>query len=98
MKLLIKGGRVINPSSGLDEVIDILVEDGIIKAISKDIQVDKNVNIVHADNKIVCPGFIDLHVHLREPGFEYKEDIASGTRAAAAGDLPVSVVCPILIR
>ena len=92
MKLLIKGGRVINPSSGQDEVIDILVEDGIIKAISKDIQVEKDVNILDAVNKIVCPGFIDLHVHLREPGFEYKEDIASGTRAAAAGGF-TSICC-----
>ncbi len=92
MKLLIKGGRVINPSSGQDEVIDILVEDGIIQEISKDIQVEKDVNIVDAVNKLVCPGFIDLHVHLREPGFEYKEDIASGTRAAAAGGF-TSICC-----
>ncbi len=84
MKLLIKGGRVIDPANDIDEARDILVEDGVIAAVQADIR-DEAAVLIDASGKIVCPGFIDLHVHLREPGFEYKEDIASGTRAAAAG-------------
>jgi dihydroorotase len=84
MKLLVKGGRVIDPDSGRDEVADILAEKGHIVKIAKNIRI-KNAEVLDASGKIVCPGFIDIHVHLREPGFEYKEDLASGTRAAAAG-------------
>ncbi|MGB4018482.1 MAG: dihydroorotase [Syntrophomonadaceae bacterium] len=83
MRLLVKGGRVIDPSSGLDKLTDILIEDG--KIIKVDENISAEAEVVDATGKIVCPGFIDVHVHLREPGFEYKEDIASGTRAAAAG-------------
>lgn len=84
MKLLVKGGQVIDPESGRNEVLDILVENGKIAKVAKNIKV-KTAEILDASGKIVCPGFIDIHVHLREPGFEYKEDLASGTRAAAAG-------------
>ncbi len=84
MKLLIKGGRVVDPANDIDAVMDVMIEDGLIKAVEVNI-LDRDGIIVDAAGKIVCPGFIDMHVHLREPGFEYKEDIASGTRAAAAG-------------
>lgn len=84
MKLLIKGGRVVDPANDIDAVMDVMVEDGIVKAVEVNI-LDREGTIIDAAGKIVCPGFIDMHVHLREPGFEYKEDIASGTRAAAVG-------------
>ncbi len=84
MKLLIKGGRVVDPANDIDAIMDVMVEDGLISAVEVNI-LDLEGTIIDATGKIVCPGFIDMHVHLREPGFEYKEDIASGTRAAAAG-------------
>ena len=84
MKLLIKGGRVIDPANDINAVMDVLVEDGIVRELKVNI-LDQDATIINATGKYVCPGFIDMHVHLREPGFEYKEDIASGTRAAAAG-------------
>lgn len=84
MKLLIKGGRVVDPANDINDLLDILIEDGIITAVQADIK-DEAATVIDAADKVVCPGFIDMHVHLREPGFEFKEDIASGTRAAAAG-------------
>lgn len=84
MKLLIKGGRVIDPANDIDGVMDILIEDGIIAEVQADIK-DDAASVIDAADKVVCPGFIDMHVHLREPGFEFKEDIASGSRAAAVG-------------
>lgn len=83
MKLLVKGGRVIDPASGTDQIADVLIEDSKVLCIDSNLEADGVV--LDARGKIVCPGFIDIHVHLREPGFEYKEDIATGTRAAAAG-------------
>ncbi len=83
MRLLVKGGRVIDPGNRLDKLTDVLIEDGKIVKVDENISTDAEV--LDATGKIVCPGFIDVHVHLREPGFEYKEDIASGTRAAAVG-------------
>lgn len=91
MKLLIKGGRVIDPAQNIDEIIDILVEDGKIVKVSANIK-SKDAQIFDASGKLVCPGFIDMHVHLREPGYEAKETIATGTRAAAAGGF-TSVAC-----
>lgn len=84
MKLLVKGGRVIDPANDRDEFADILVENGRIARVGKNIR-SRDAQMLDATGKVVCPGFIDIHVHLREPGFEYKEDLASGTRAAAAG-------------
>lgn len=84
MKLLVKGGRLIDPAGGTDRPADILIENGRIVQIHPDITCSDG-EVLDAAGKIVCPGFIDLHVHLREPGYEYKEDIATGTRAAAAG-------------
>lgn len=91
MKILIKGGRVMNPATGFDSVCDVYIIDGIIEKIGADIteQADK---VIDATGKIVAPGLIDMHTHLREPGQEYKEDIKSGTRAAAQGGF-TSVAC-----
>ena len=81
--LLIRGGRVVDPASGLDAIADILLRDGKVAAVGK--VTDKADETFNAKGMIVSPGFIDLHVHLREPGQSYKESIASGTQAAAAG-------------
>jgi len=85
MSLLIKNGRVLDPASGLDGVQDVLVADGRIAKVGKGLEPANGAEVVDAAGKVVCPGFIDIHVHLREPGYEYKETVATGTRAAAAG-------------
>lgn len=84
MKLLIKNGRILDPSSELDAVQDLLVEDGFIVKVEKDIKVTADV-VIDASGFFVMPGLIDLHVHLREPGYEHKETIKTGTLAAARG-------------
>ncbi len=91
MNLLIKGGRVIDPVNDVDEVKDIFVRDGKISGVSKKIE-RSNVKIVNAGGKLVLPGLIDMHVHLREPGREDEETIETGTRAAARGGF-TSVAC-----
>ncbi len=83
-KLLLEGGRVVDPAQGIDEVADVLIEDGLIAGRGNDLDSEGAV-VVDAEGLIVAPGFIDMHVHLREPGHEYKEDVQSGTAAAAAG-------------
>ena len=92
MSLLIKNGRVIDPTQGLDEVMDVLVEKGLVKELGKGLAAPSGAEVVDASGKCVVPGLIDMHVHLRDPGLEYKEDIVSGTRAAAAGGF-TSVCC-----
>jgi dihydroorotase len=92
MNLLIKGGRVIDPSQKMDDMLDVLVKNGVVKEIGKGLAAPAGVETVDAAGKYVVPGLIDMHVHLRDPGLEYKEDIVSGTRAAAAGGF-TSVVC-----
>jgi dihydroorotase len=82
--LLIRGGHVIDPSQGIDRVADLLVAEGKIVQIGGTV-VPSRVQILDATGLIVCPGFVDLHCHLREPGFEDKETIATGTKAAAIG-------------
>lgn len=85
LKTLLSGGRVVDPSQGLDRNADVLIEDGKIVAILHPGAFIGEAERIDATGKTVTPGLIDIHVHLREPGFEYKEDIESGTRAAAAG-------------
>ena len=90
-KLLLRNGRVLDPASGRDEVGDVLVSDGVIAAIGKDLD-PTGSEAFDATGLIVAPGFIDMHVHLREPGFEHAETIETGARAAAAGGF-TSVCC-----
>jgi len=96
MSKLIRGGRVLDPASGLDELHDILIEGSIIRGLgppgSLDSKSDASTEIIEADGLWVVPGLIDLHTHLREPGEEYKETILSGSRAAAAGGF-TSICC-----
>jgi dihydroorotase len=83
-RLLIKGGRVVDPAVGLDDDRDVLVSEGVVQEVGKRIAA-RGAEVIEAAGLVVCPGFIDVHTHLREPGREDKETIASGTRAAAAG-------------
>ena len=84
MRLLLRNGRVVDPSAGIDGAYDVLVEEGRIACIATRIE-PGDAKILDLTGHCVCPGFIDMHVHLREPGQEWKETIATGTRAAAAG-------------
>ncbi|MBI4313449.1 MAG: dihydroorotase [Candidatus Omnitrophica bacterium] len=84
MKLLIKGGRVVDPANKLDAACDILIEAGVIAKVAPKIAA-ADAEVLDASGKIVFPGFIDMHVHLRSPGREEKETVATGTRAAAKG-------------
>ncbi len=93
MRLLVRNGRVIDPVSDVDAVVDILIEDGRISSVGAVGAVggegsqlaDSGAQILDASNRVVVPGLVDMHVHFREPGFEYKETIESGAAAAAAG-------------
>ncbi len=95
MKLLIRGGRLIDPASRVDGELDLLISEGRIEKIGRDLPVtlaDGGRMLQLAPGSIVCPGFIDMHVHLREPGQEHKETIATGTAAAVAGGF-TAVAC-----
>jgi len=92
MNLLIKGGRVIDPSQGIDDTLDVVVENGRVKELGKGLAAPAGAQTIDASGKYVVPGLIDMHVHLRDPGLEYKEDIVSGTKAAVAGGF-TSVAC-----
>ena len=95
MSILIKGGRIIDPSQGIDVKGNLLIENGKIKSFpktTKKFEKDSKVKIIDAKGKVVSPGFVDIHVHLREPGFEHKETIRSGCESAAAGGF-TSIVC-----
>jgi dihydroorotase len=83
-RLLIRGGRVIDPAVGLDDDRDVLIADGVVQDVGKRVAA-RGAEVVEAGGLVVCPGFIDAHTHLREPGREDKETIATGTAAAAAG-------------
>ena len=95
MKILIKNGRMINPSDKTDETGDLFIEDGVIKekgsSLNLSVQPDK---VIDAQGCYVMPGLIDLHVHLRDPGLTYKEDVASGSRAAARGGFTTILAMP----
>ena len=92
MNLLIRGGHLIDPAAGIDGIYDVLVQDGVVKEVARRIYCT-DANTIDATGKYVMPGFIDLHVHLREPGLEYKETIATGSMAAAAGGF--TSICPM---
>src|SRR5260221_10470777 len=93
MKLLVKGGRVVDPANGRDGEFDVLVEDGRIARVDKSLPADGAARLlVLKPGWIVAPGLIDIHVHLREPGQEHKETIATGVAAAVAGGF-TAVAC-----
>src|SRR5262249_59214880 len=92
--ILIRGGRVIDPAQGIDQYLDVWIAEGKIIALGPDIRTPLQhapddprpaLRLIEAQGCVVAPGFLDMHVHLREPGFEYKETIATGLAAAAAG-------------
>ena len=92
MNLVIKGGRVVDPAGGLDKVIDIFVQDDRIAALGN---VPSNPELtIDAVGMVVVPGLVDMHVHLREPGNEEEETIASGARSAAAGGITSCACMP----
>ncbi len=92
--VLIKNGRVIDPANGIDEQRDLLIEKGKIKAVEPTGKIKCEAKTIDAEGHIVAPGFIDMHVHFREPGFEYKETIESGCRSAAAGGFTTVAIMP----
>lgn len=90
-RLVIKNGRVVDPSQNMDRVLDVGIEDGVVREIAEGLDVT-GAQVFDATGLAVAPGFIDMHVHLREPGFEHAETIESGARAAAAGGF-TSICC-----
>ena len=90
--ILIKNGRMVDPASGIDEALDVVLEDGRIKALGKFPKTEAYEEVIDAAGKIVAPGLVDIHVHFRDPGLTYKEDIVTGAAAAAAGGY-TTVVC-----
>ena len=92
--LLLTGGRVIDPSRDLDQVADVLLQDGKIAAVGHGLSAPKDTDVRSVAGKIVAPGLVDLHVHLREPGNEDEETVASGARAAAAGGFTAVCAMP----
>lgn len=99
MRIVLRGGRVIDPATGLDGIADVVIEGGRIARVGPQAGAEaraeeRDTRIVDCAGRWVTPGFVDLHTHLREPGEEYKEDIASGTRAAAAGGFTTVCAMP----
>jgi len=92
-RMLVKGGRVVDPSQGIDATLDVLLADGKVEKLGKQ-PAARGAEVIDAKGLIVCPGLIDIHTHLREPGREDKETIASGTRAAAAGGFTAVCAMP----
>ena len=93
MKILLKGGRVVDPVNGRNGVFDLLIADGRIAKVGRDLPVEAGTTVFEVPaGLVVCPGLIDMHVHLREPGQEHKETVATGTAAAVAGGF-TAVAC-----
>lgn len=91
MKILIKNGLVVDPANNIERIADVLIVDDVIKKVGENIS-DPDAKVIDATGKVVAPGLVDLHVHFREPGLEYKEDITTGSKAAAKGGV-TTVVC-----
>ena len=93
LMILLKNGRVIDPASGADKIADVLIigdkialiEDNITEAMAESISGKEELEVIDCTGRVVGPGLVDIHVHFRDPGFEYKEDIFTGAKAAAAG-------------
>ncbi len=92
-KILIKSARTIDPSQNLDKVVDILIKDGKIEKVDAHIE-DREAKIIDAKGLVACPAFVDIHVHLRDPGQTYKEDLESGSKCAVAGGYSFVVCMP----
>lgn len=93
MRILIKGGRVIDPENGIDKVTDVFIDKGVISEIGINPEIEGiEMEVIDAAGKIVSPGLVDMHCHLRDPGQEYKEDIETGTRSAVMGGI-TSIAC-----
>lgn len=92
-RLLLKGGRIVDPANGVDKKADLLIEDGKIRAIAENLAV-ADAPTLDVSGKVVAPGLIDVHAHLRDPGFTEREDIRSGTMAAAAGGFTTVLAMP----
>jgi dihydroorotase len=93
-RVLLRGGRVVDPSQGTDAVLDLLLADGAVAALGESLEAPEGAEVIDAGGLVVAPGLIDVHVHLREPGGEHKETIASGARAAVAGGFTAVVAMP----
>ena len=92
--ILIKGGRIIDPAQGVDRISDLLVQDGVVRGTDRQIARPKDAQLIDATGLVVCPGLVDLHCHLREPGYEDQETIATGTAAAARGGFTTVCAMP----
>ncbi len=93
MRILIKGGRVIDPENNIDKVTDVFIDKGVISEIGDNLGLEGiDMEVIDAAGKIVSPGLVDMHCHLRDPGQEYKEDIETGTRSAVMGGI-TSIAC-----
>jgi len=93
-RILIRGGRVVDPSQGLDAVLDVLLDGARVGRIGEAVETGEGTEVIDASGLVVTPGLIDVHVHLREPGGEHKETIESGARAAVAGGFTTVVAMP----
>lgn len=93
-RLLIKGGHVVDPRQNLDQISNVLIENGRVLAVGSHLDTPARTPVIDAEGKVVAPGLVDVHVHLREPGGEAKETITTGTRAAAAGGVTSVVSMP----
>ncbi|MGY8984991.1 MAG: amidohydrolase family protein, partial [Sphingomonadales bacterium] len=98
MTIIIKNGRVIDPANNIDEPKDILISKGKVKALDSpgmiNFGTEEKPSVIDAKGCVVCPGLIDMHVHFREPGFEYKETIKTGCESAAAGGFTSVAIMP----
>lgn len=92
-KIILKGGKVVDPANNVEKVADVLVEDGKIKAIAENITAE-GAETIDVTGKVVAPGLIDVHCHLRDPGFTYREDFVTGTRGAAVGGFTTLLAMP----
>jgi len=98
MKLLLKNGRVVDPANGRDGEFDVLIEDGVIKRVGKNLPADGAEVMEVARGWVVTPGLIDIHVHLREPGQEHKETVATGVASAVAGGVGLAPFVTLALR